>query len=234
MDLRLSRAARPSAWADAIVSHGPFALWPRRDSLRCPTGSTPALSDCQHWRFAELGPCICSLSTRDNLRVFIVTARLHEKYHVIKETPDGQQESDTAEAAPGEALLAVLDVSSAVHDLLLGALRRALLVRSLSSEQTTGLGWVREGIARVDLPGESLIQRSHNTGNKPKVTATADKEQHFVKGEGEIGEEKQRLYQQTAAIAYTFLFLGAWSHYKPQGDFIYNYGAFSAPVMSAE
>lgn len=63
-----------------------------------------------------------------------------------------------------QALLAVLDVSSAVHDLLLGALRRALLVRSLSSEQTTGLGWVREGIARVDLPGESLIQRSHNTG----------------------------------------------------------------------
>lgn len=62
-----------------------------------------------------------------------------------------------------QAFLAVLDVRSAVDDLLRG-LRCVFLVCNLSTEKVTGLRWVREGIGRVNLPGESLIQRSHITG----------------------------------------------------------------------
>lgn len=48
--------------------------------------------------------------------------------------------------------------------MLLSGFRRVLVVRSLSAEEVAGLRWLREGIGRVDLPGESLIQRSHDPG----------------------------------------------------------------------
>lgn len=51
----------------------------------------------------------------------------------------------------------------AVDELLRG-LRGVFLVCDLSTEKVAGLRWVREGIGRIDLPGESLIQRSHNIG----------------------------------------------------------------------
>lgn len=61
------------------------------------------------------------------------------------------------------ALFAVLDVSSAV-DVLLSGFRCVFVVCNLSAEEAAGLRWLREGIGRVDLPGESLIQRSHDPG----------------------------------------------------------------------
>lgn len=39
-----------------------------------------------------------------------------------------------------------------------------LLVCDLPAEKVAGLRWVREGIGRIDLPGESLIQRRHRVG----------------------------------------------------------------------
>lgn len=62
-----------------------------------------------------------------------------------------------------QAFFAVLDVRSAVDELLRG-LRCVFLVCNLSTEKVAGLRWVREGIGRIDLPVESLIQRSHNIG----------------------------------------------------------------------
>lgn len=62
-----------------------------------------------------------------------------------------------------EAFFAVLDVRFAIDELL-GGFHCVLLVCNLSAEKVAGLRWVREGIGRIDLPGESLIKRSHNTG----------------------------------------------------------------------
>lgn len=62
-----------------------------------------------------------------------------------------------------QALFAVLDVSSAV-DVLLSGFCCVFVVCNLSAEEAAGLRWLREGIGRVDLPGESLIQRSHDPG----------------------------------------------------------------------
>lgn len=62
-----------------------------------------------------------------------------------------------------EAFFAVLDVRFAIDELL-GGFDYVLLVCNLSAEEVAGLRWVREGIGRIDLPGESLIKRSHNTG----------------------------------------------------------------------
>lgn len=63
--------------------------------------------------------------------------------------------------------LAVLDVRSAVGEGLRG-LACVFLLCNLSTEKVAGLRWVREGIVRIDLPGESLIQRSHNRSNPDK------------------------------------------------------------------
>ena len=62
-----------------------------------------------------------------------------------------------------QALFAVLDVGSAVGELLRG-LGSMFLLGNLSTEKVAGLRWVRKRIGRIDLPSESLIQRSHNTG----------------------------------------------------------------------
>lgn len=61
------------------------------------------------------------------------------------------------------AFLAELNVRFAVDDLpeVLGCV---LLVCDLPAKKVAGLRWVREGIGRIDLPGESLIQRSHRVG----------------------------------------------------------------------
>lgn len=59
-----------------------------------------------------------------------------------------------------EAFLAELHVSLAVNDLSEG-FGCVLLVGDLSAEKVAGLRWVRERIGRVDLAGESLIERSH-------------------------------------------------------------------------
>lgn len=68
-----------------------------------------------------------------------------------------------------QAFLAVLDVRSAIDEGLRG-LRCVFLVCNLSTEKVAGLRWVREGIGRIDLPGESLIQRSHNRSSPDKTT----------------------------------------------------------------
>lgn len=59
--------------------------------------------------------------------------------------------------------LAELNVRFAVDDLpeVFGCV---LLVCDLPAEKVAGLRWVREGIGRIDLPGESLIQRRHRVG----------------------------------------------------------------------
>lgn len=62
-----------------------------------------------------------------------------------------------------QTLFAVLDVSSAV-DVLLSGFRRVVVVCDLSAEEAAGLGGPRERVAGVDLPGESLIERSHDPG----------------------------------------------------------------------
>lgn len=60
-----------------------------------------------------------------------------------------------------QTLFAVLDVRSAVGELLRG-LGSVFLLCNLSTEKVAGLRWVRKRIGRIDLPSESLIQRSHN------------------------------------------------------------------------
>lgn len=62
-----------------------------------------------------------------------------------------------------QALFAVLDVSSAVEVMLSGS-GCVFVVRNLSAEEVAGLRWLREGISGADLPGESLIERSHDPG----------------------------------------------------------------------
>lgn len=62
-----------------------------------------------------------------------------------------------------QAFLVVLDVRSSV-DVLLSAFRCVVVVCNLPTEKVAGLRWVRERTGRIDLPCESLIQRSHNVG----------------------------------------------------------------------
>lgn len=62
-----------------------------------------------------------------------------------------------------QAFFAVLDVRSPIEELLRG-LRCVFLVCNLSTKKVAGLRWVRKGIGGIDLSGESLVQRSHNTG----------------------------------------------------------------------
>ena len=71
-----------------------------------------------------------------------------------------------------QAFFPILDVKSAIDELLSG-LRCVFLVCNLSTEEMAGLRWVREGIGRIDLPGESLIQRSHNIGPVRRKQLTA-------------------------------------------------------------
>lgn len=56
-------------------------------------------------------------------------------------------------------------MSFAVGDLSEG-LGCVLLVGDLSAEEVAGLRWVRERVGRVDLAGESLIERSHRVQNR--------------------------------------------------------------------
>lgn len=74
-----------------------------------------------------------------------------------------------------QAFFAVLDVRSPIEELLRG-LRCVFLVCNLSTKKVAGLRWVRKGIGGIDLSGESLVQRSHNTGPvqiKKKTTTKA-------------------------------------------------------------
>lgn len=43
-----------------------------------------------------------------------------------------------------------------------------LLVGDLSAEKVAGLRWVRKRIGRVDLAGESLVERSHRAQLRPR------------------------------------------------------------------
>lgn len=70
---------------------------------------------------------------------------------------------------------------SAVDELWRG-LRCVFLVCNLATEEVAGLRWMREGIGRIDLPSESLIQRSHNISpvQKKQVTACQDYKKDLV------------------------------------------------------
>lgn len=65
-----------------------------------------------------------------------------------------------------QAFLAAL-VRFAVEGLR--GLHRVLLVCNLPTEEVAGLRWVREGIGRIDLPGESLIQRRHSRSSPDRT-----------------------------------------------------------------
>lgn len=53
------------------------------------------------------------------------------------------------------------------------ALGRVLVLHHMSTQQTAGLGWLRERIGGIDLPGESLVQRSHDVGSVHSRQLTA-------------------------------------------------------------
>lgn len=107
------------------------------------------------------------------------------------------------------AFFAVQDVRSAVDELL-GALRCVFLVRNLPTEEVAGLRWMREGIGRVDLPGESLIQRSHN------ISPVQIKQLIACQGYKEIWSDSVFLWGRSLSVRFGGKAIGG-SQFSPPG-----------------